>query len=227
MTITLKPLPNITYDVGEAKNYYEIVNKDFDDLHITKLQMVELISPLGNYNDPRYNQRIEEFLDYVGRVEPYISWTKEKIVEYMIAQIPIQHGNLKIWNIISSIGLGKSTKIDRQKELQFGFAKKIMEIFPNPECMELLYSPVGTTFKKHTDEGDFFRVIIPIVADEGCVWHTNDGDNITQFPGHAYRMLKKYPHGTDVFGPSPRINLHFLLKSEYLEWIENTRIHIE
>jgi len=221
----LIPLPNITYDVNEAIEYYHALKENHVDLMWTKKEMQKYLNPdhmtIIDDKDQDLDEQHKQFLEAVKHQEPFISWTKEQCLEFSREHFEKFTAGLKIWNIKNS-GTGEPhPKLERQTELQFGFAKKVLEAFPDADVFELLSSPPGTKFNKHTDVGNSLRIVIPIIADEGAVWHFDDKTNVTQFPGHAYMVLKHFAHATDVFGPSERVNLHFLLPIDQEEKILN------
>lgn len=221
----LIPLTNITYDIQEALEYYQTVENNYQDLMWTKRETVEYLNrgkmTIRSDKDKDEDEQWKQFLAAVNYKEPFISWTKEQCLEFGREHYYKFTSGMKIWNIKMSEVNTPHPKLQRQQELQFGFAKKILDKFPNAEVFELIYSSPGTKFNKHIDEGDYCRLIIPIIADEGAVWHFSDKSNVTQFPGHFYMLLKQYEHGTDVLGPGPRVNLHFLLPIEQKEELLN------
>lgn len=217
----LIPLPNITYNVQEALDYYNIVKKDYTDLTWTKKEMVEN----AYFNKVREDDMIQSFLDFKGRVEPFISFPREKLLEIINSKRWGFTNNVRMWSINLN-NVNNHTKITRQTELQFGFARKLIEAFPNNSMLQLVLNPVGTTYHRHSDTADVIRVIIPVVSDEGAVWHFDDAKNVPHFPGHAYVVPTEYPHATDVFGPADRVSFMFLLPKNKLDWIKDYKCHI-
>lgn len=219
----LIPLTNITYDVKDAIEYYDTVKKDHLDLMWTKAEMSEYLCPNGMLITDDYEKNLDAqykmFLKAVNYAEPFISWTREQCLEVSNKKFRELTENVKLWNIKYNDQGNRHYKLDRQTELQFGFAKKILDVFPNVDVFELIVNPVGTKYNRHTDDGDSIRIIIPIISDEGAVWHFDDQQNVTQFPGNAYLLLKEYPHATDVYGPNERVSLHFLIDSKYKDWV--------
>lgn len=217
----LIPLPYLTYDIDEAVDYYNELKTKFLDLSWSKEEMNHYISPNGmsitENKDEDLDRQYKMFLTAVGHREPFISWTKEECLRFSNERFKKLTENVLIWNI--KYKGDPHPKIDRQSELQFGFAKKILDIFPEADVFELLVNPVGTKYNKHTDDGESFRVIIPIISDEGAVWHFDDATNVTQPPGNAYLLEKHLPHATDVLGPLDRVSLHFLLDNKYKDYI--------
>jgi hypothetical protein len=211
----LIPLPNITYDIQEAIDYYNEVKEKFQNLKITKQESFELLE----MPDRQKKERVSRFLDFVKHAEPYVSWPEDKIIKFTIERGLEFTKNAHFWYIKFDQGNVKNSKITQQKELRFGFAKKILDVFPNASIVELVVNPVGTKYHKHVDGDDWIRIVIPIIADNGAVWHFNDVQNVTQLPGHAYLVLTEYPHATDVFGPNERVSIHLQLKSEDREWV--------
>jgi len=226
----LIPLPNITYNVQEAIDYYNDIRKDHIDLMWTKREMMDYLNPeqmtIIRDKEKNLDEMYNQFMKAVNYQEPFISWTKEKCLEFSREHFDRFTSGLRIWNIKNQ-GTGvPNAKLERQAELQFGFAKKILDVLPDANVLELLYSPVGSKFNKHTDEGENLRIVIPVIADEGAVWHFDDKTNVTQLPGHAYMVLKHFPHATDVLGPSERVNIHFTLPIEREKDLLNFKAHI-
>ena len=211
----LIPLPNITYNVQEAIDYYETVKANFQDLKISKKEANEIAS----FSDTQKTERVESFLKFVNYAEPFINWPQEQIIEFLEEKGLAFTKNAHFWFInVDSMGV-ESSKLDRQEELRFGFVKKLLEIFPDASTVELVVNPVGTKYHRHTDKDGLLRVIIPIIADAGAVWHFDNEQNVTHPPGHAYLLLKKHPHATDVLGPSERVSIHFQLAADKQEWV--------
>jgi hypothetical protein len=226
----LVPLPNITYNVQEAVEYYNDIKQNHVDLMWTKKEMMDYLNPdqmtIIKDKEKNLDEMYAQFLKAVNYQEPFISWTPEKCLEFSREHFDKFTSGLRIWNIKNE-GTGVlHPKLERQSELQFGFANKIMEAFPDAGVLELLYSPVGSKFNKHTDEGENLRIVMPVIADTGAVWHFDDKTNVTQLPGHAYMVLKHFPHATDVLGPSDRVNIHFVLPIKKETDLLNLKIHI-
>lgn len=217
----LIPLPNITYNVQEAIEFYETLKNNYQDLKWSKKEVIEFAS----YSTAGVADRIKAFFKYVGRIEPYISWTDDQIIEFLNEQTLVYTGNTHFW-YIKETSTKPHLKLDRQTELQFGFAKKLLDQFPDANTVEVVVNPVGTKYHRHTDNDDCIRIIIPIIADEGAVWHFDGAENVTHFPGQGYLLLKQYPHATDVFGPNDRVSIHFLLDQKYQDWVTNLKCHI-
>jgi hypothetical protein len=221
----LIPLPNITYDVQEAIEYYHSLKTNHLDLMWTKAEMTNYLSEDGMTitADLEMNLAYQHamFLAVVEHKEPFIHWSREQCLEVSNRHFRKLTENVKIWNIKYN-DQGKShTKLERQKELQFGFAKKILNVFPQADVFELIVNPVGTKYNKHSDDNDSIRIIIPIVSDEGAVWHFDNESNVTQFPGKAYMLLKEFNHATDVYGPNDKVSIHFLLNAKFKEDVLN------
>lgn len=226
----LIPLPNITYNVEESKEYYESLKQDHMDLMWSKNEIQEYLTPTGmmiskdreNNLDAQHSQ----FLTAVGHKEPFISWTREQCLDVSNRKFRELTEKVCIWNIKYDDLGNTHPKLDRQAELQYGFAKKILDIFTDLNVFELIVNPVGTKYHKHTDDEEDFRIIIPIISDEGAVWHFDNASNVTQFPGHAYMLLREHAHATDVLGPSERVSIHFLLNKKYKDWVLNLKVNL-
>lgn len=208
----LVPLTNITYNVQEAIDYYTSVKDNFQDLKLSKRETNDLASFSADHAD----ERIASFFNVVGKIEPFISWSKEEIFEFLTAKSLEYTGKAHFWFIKHQ---ELHPKIDRQSELHFGFAKKLLDAFPDASEVEVVVNPVGTHYHRHTDNDNLLRIIIPIIADSGAVWNFDNEKNVTHTPGHAYMLLKQFPHSTDVLGPSDRVSIHFQLPAEQQEWV--------
>ncbi len=226
----LIPLTNITYDIHEAIDYYETLKRDHSDLMWTKDEMTDYLSPeemvITSNNNKNLDTQYQMFLAAVDYKEPFTSWTKEKCLEVSNNRFREMTKGVKMWNIKYYDNGVAHPKLDRQQELQFGIAKKIIDIFPEVDVFELLVNPVGTKYNRHTDDSDSIRIIIPIISDQGAVWHFDDADNVTQYPGNAYLLLKEFPHATDVFGPNKRVSMHFLIDAKHRDWVQSLKLHI-
>jgi len=213
----LIPLPNITYDVQEALDYYETLKRDFADLMWTKQEMVAY----ANIEEVQADDQVTMFLDAMGRKEPFISFSREKILEIISEKRWLFTGKVTAWNISVPGEEGYHPKIAKQHELQFGFAKKILEKFPEATMLQLISNPVGTKYHRHSDTTELVRVIIPIISDAGAVWHFDDVRDVPHYPGCAYIAITQVPHATDVFGPLDKVTLTFLLKPTAIDWLKN------
>ena len=214
-------MPDITYNIQEAIDYYEILKKDHADLIWTKQEIVAN----AKIDKVREDDIIEAVLDITGRVEPYISWPREYFLEKVNNARWKYTSGVQIWSI-NVVNVNNHPKINRQTELQFGFAKKLMALFPDNAMLQLVVNPVGTKYHRHSDTADVIRVIIPIVSDEGAVWHFDDAKNVPHLPGNAYVVPTEFPHATDVFGPADRVSFMFLLPKDKLDWIKNYKCRI-
>lgn len=226
----LIPLLNITYDVQESIDYYNELKTNHLDLMWTKNEMTEYLSPDGmtitSDLENNLNAQHEMFLRAVEYREPFINWTREQCLEVSNRKFKQLTENVKIWNIKYNDHGNKHPKLDMQHVLQFGFARKILDIFPDVDVCELIVNPVGTKYNRHHDDGDSVRIIIPIISDAGAVWHFDNESNVTQFPGNAYLLLKEFPHATDVLGPNERVSIHFVLEAKYKDFLLNLTCHV-
>lgn len=218
----LIPLTNITYDIQEAIDYYNEVKSKFQDLKISKKEA----NQLSTFSDTQKQERVASFLNYVNHAEPFISWPVDQVIDFLEEKGLAFTKDAHFWFIKFDPGLATSEKIDRQEELRFGFVKKILDAFPDSSTVELVVNPVGTKYHKHTDQDGLIRIIIPIIADAGAVWHFDNSENVTHPPGNAYLLLKKFPHATDVFGPNERVSIHFQLDADKEDWVKNLNIQI-
>jgi hypothetical protein len=217
----LIPLPNITYDVQDAIDYYETVKRDHSDLMWTKSEWLDYLQP--SFTPQQEEEALVFFTKITGKTYEELGLTKDQCITLCKEKGREFNKDVKLWNIKY---VGSHTKLARQEELQFGFAKKILDIFPTAHSFELIVNPVGTKYLKHTDKGDSIRIIIPIIADAGAVWHFDDAENVTHLPGHAYLLLKQFLHGTDVLGPADKVTLAFLIEASQQDYITNLTHHI-
>lgn len=213
----LIPLPNITYNVQEAIEYYETIKANFQDLKLSKKEA----NDLAVFSDTQLKERVDSFLNFVGNKEPFINWTQEQALEFLEKKGLEFNGNAHFWFIKFDDADSKHPKILRQDELRFGFINKLFDVFPDASTVELVVNPVGTKYHRHTDKDGLLRIILPIIADDGAVWHFDHEQNVTHPPGHAYLLLKEFPHATDVFGPNERVSIHFQLDLSKKDWVMN------
>ena len=212
-------LPNITYNVSEALEYYEAVKKDFQHLKWAKNEWLEFINP----NNEISERDIDSFFQTVTKNYPHLNRTREDCIAYLKKN---QHRELTKDATFWLIQYSELAHTKITNELCFGFAKKILKHFPDAFNIELIVNPPGTKYGRHVDEDDAFRIIIPIIADSGAVWHFDHESNVTTPPGHAYLLVKHKPHATDNLGDSDRVTIAFLLDRERFDSIIDFRCHI-
>jgi hypothetical protein len=210
----LIPLPNITYNVQEAIDYYKTVKHEYLDLMWTKNEWLDYLQP--PFTPQQEEETLVFFTKMTGKTYQELGMSKDQCIKLCKEKGREFTKDVTLWNIKYD---GNHPKLDRQQELQFGFAKKILDIFPFAHDFELIVNPVGTRYLKHTDNGSSIRVIIPIISDEGAIWHFDNIENVTHFPGHAYLLLKQFAHGTDVLGPADKVTLAFLVDSNHYDYI--------
>jgi hypothetical protein len=215
-------LPNITYNVQEALDYYTTLKNNYQHLKWTKNEWLEFCGVFsGQFTDAEALQVYEVTKDTFKSDKP-----KEEIIAYLKKHGPQLANkfteNVEIWMLKEP---AKShPKIT--EELIFGFAKKVLDIFPTATTFEVVVNQPGVKYFKHTDKADFFKIFIPIIADEGAVWQFDHVSNLPTPPGHAYLLERHKPHGTDTFGPNERVTLSFHLTPDMFDEVLNMKIAI-
>ena len=108
-----------------------------------------------------------------------------------------------------------------ETELVFGWAKKILELFPYGYRAAIGESPVGTVIPPHTDPtGPYMlRLQIPVYTNKDCIWTTADGDQHLE-EGNAYIVDTSKTHSTRNFGTTARVHFAMCLPKTHLEDIK-------
>ena len=98
----------------------------------------------------------------------------------------------------------------RDTELVYGFAKKLIEFFPECRQLGLAIHPPGVEIGQHTDNDDYFKIHIPLyTTDESYFVFGEERNNM--LPGKMYLVETKYMHGTVNNGNDIRVHLLFKL----------------
>jgi hypothetical protein len=94
-------------------------------------------------------------------------------------------------------------------ELIFGFAKKIIESFPDVRQTVIAGHPPGTQIDLHIDNDEFIKIHIPIKTNNKSYFNFEDEKFVLE-EGSAYLINTALMHGVENIGDSDRI--HFIFK---------------
>lgn len=175
---------NITYDVSEALDYLSILETKFVD---RRWFFYELGAEVAFPDIEERNERITEF----SKQDTYYCWN-------------IVQDDVSIW---------QPAKLDKtgNKQLIFGFAEKVLNLFPGTVSAMIAGHMPGARFEQHIDPLQDFRVHIPIKTDlnAGII---DEHDNLHFMKaGQAYALDTSFSHGTVNTGTRDRV--HLILKT--------------
>lgn len=177
----IKRLDNIKFAHHELLMYYEKVREKYQHLKWTV--------------DSTVDTKTHE-------VENMYSWAIQSNLKDPSKPCPPYH----IKNDNETI---ESNTFDVETELNFGFAKKIIDTFPNIRQTVIAAHPPKTKIDLHTDTDNFVKVHIPIITNEKSYFVFED-EQFNLEVGHVYLINTSLPHGTTNLGDSDRV--HFIFK---------------
>jgi quercetin dioxygenase-like cupin family protein len=177
----IKRLDNIKFEHHELLMYYENVKKKYQHLKWTVDSSV----------DTKTHQ-----------VENMYSWAIQSNLKDPTKPCPPYH----IKNDDDTI---ESNTFDVETELNFGFAKKILDSFNNIRQTVIAAHPPNTVIDLHTDTDNFVKVHIPIITNDKSYFFFED-EEYNLKAGHAYLVNTSLPHGTKNLGNDDRV--HFIFK---------------
>jgi hypothetical protein len=100
--------------------------------------------------------------------------------------------------------------IYRNTVLVFGFAKKLIDFFPNVRQLGIAVHPPGVEIAQHIDNDEFYKIHIPLYTNNSSYFSFGKEKNV-MLPGKMYLVETKYMHGTTNIGESNRVHILFKL----------------
>lgn len=101
---------------------------------------------------------------------------------------------------------------DTPTAMIFGFAQRVIELFPEVKQTNITTHAPGTAIAFHIDQEleleDHFKIHFPIETNEQSYFQF-DGQEFHLEAGHAYLVNTGIPHGTDNRGTTERAHLIF------------------
>ncbi len=177
----VKTLDNIIFNHAELIDYYNVVVEKYQHL---KWTVTEDIDTKTHNVKNMYSWAIQSNLkDAYKPCPPYHIKNDDEVIE--------------------------RNTFDVETELNFGFAKKILDTFSNIRQTVIAAHPPGTSIDLHTDNDEFVKVHIPILTNKESYFCFED-EKIHLEVGKAYLINTTLPHGTINNGDTDRI--HFIFK---------------
>lgn len=122
-----------------------------------------------------------------------------------------------------------NNRYDTPTEMVFGFAQRILELFPEAKQMNLTTHAPGTSIAFHIDSEleleDHYKIHLPIETNSGSFFQF-EGQEFNLELGHAYLVNTGIPHGTDNRGTTERAHLIFKIPVRTVTEILNTAYEI-
>lgn len=107
----------------------------------------------------------------------------------------------------------------------FGFAKRILELFPDVRQLGIAGHPPGTKINLHYDNTEFLKIHLPIKTNKNALFMF-ESEHYNLEVGKAYLVNTTLLHGTDNQGNDDRIHLIFKFPIEKVEDVINTEYTI-
>ena len=112
---------------------------------------------------------------------------------------------------------------DTPTDLVFGFAKKVIDKFPNVKQTVITAHGPGSSIDFHIDEEKWLgeehvKIHLPIEANDQSYFQF-EGEDFVLAPGHAYLVNTTIPHGTANKGNTHRAHFIFKIPLSYVETI--------
>lgn len=177
----VKQLDNIKFNHGELLDYYNTVVKKYQHLKWTV--------------DSRVDTKTH-------RVSDMYSWAIQSNLKDPSKPCPPYH-------IKKDDDTIESDEFNVETELNFGFAKKVIDTFSNIRQTVIAAHPPETRIDLHTDTDNFVKVHIPIVTNDKSYFNFED-EVFNLKTGHAYLINTSLLHGTHNAGDTDRV--HFIFK---------------
>lgn len=122
-----------------------------------------------------------------------------------------------------------NNRYDTPTDMIFGFAKKLMDKFPEAKQMNLTTHAPGTIIDFHIDKEleleDHFKIHLPIETNEQSVFQF-EGEEFHLKVGCAYLVNTGIPHGTNNKGTTERAHLIFKVPVRTINNILTTHYEI-
>jgi hypothetical protein len=106
----------------------------------------------------------------------------------------------------------------KNTELVFGFAEKIIKLFPDARQLGIAVHPPGVEISQHIDNDDYFKIHIPLISNPESYFIFGD-EMDSMLPGKMYVVETKYMHGTSNKGATNRVHLLFKIPRNLLTTI--------
>jgi hypothetical protein len=110
------------------------------------------------------------------------------------------------------------SNIYRNTVLVYGFAQKLIELFPECRQLGLAIHPPGVEIGQHTDNDEYFKIHIPLYTTDKSYFVFGEEHNVMAL-GRMYLVETKYMHGTINNGDGNRVHLLFKLPRSILNQV--------
>jgi Aspartyl/Asparaginyl beta-hydroxylase len=199
MANTFRTILPITIDLEEAFDYYCVLERDYQHL---KWKM-----PTTGF------RRIEQ----EGYQPTIYGWAIQTTGDVNKPLCILYYPNLQ------------GRDIAKETACVFGFAKKLLEVFPTAFRMYLTVNSPGVVVLPHVDDKHMprkiYRIVIPIQTNDKATWTTDEG--IMHFDAGTVNLIDpSLRHGTQNDGDTDRVHLMFEIFEEDLETVKKMSIHI-
>lgn len=180
LNFNIKHLDNVQFSYDELVDYYETVKSQYDHLRWV---------PDG------YDQKDHAVNNIYG-------WAIQS--NYTDPEIPCPPYHFDHECVVKD----PNESFSIPTKLIFGFAKKIIDTFPEVRQTVLSAHPPGTVINQHIDNTEYFKIHIPIYTNNKSYFVFGDEKYVLE-QGKAYFINTKYMHGTENAGDTERVHLIF------------------
>lgn len=177
---------------------------------------------------------LNELIDYYDTLErdyQRLKWTFKDDVED--ADKGHKHNGIFGWGIQSNLtDLNKPcppydihkerTKIYRDTDLVFGFAKKIIDFFPEVRQLGIAGHPHGVEIMQHVDNDEYYKIHIPIISNPQAYFTFSDTKYVME-PGRMYFVETEIMHGTVNDGDNTRVHMLFKCSRDTISQVKSMK----
>ena len=114
----------------------------------------------------------------------------------------------------------KGSDIYRDTVLMYGFAKKLVDFFPEVRQLGISVHPPGVEINQHIDNDEYYKIHIPLFSNDRSYFSFGKEKNVME-PGKIYLVETKYMHGTCNAGNSDRVHILFKLHRNSFDNVMN------
>lgn len=188
----------INYDVDEAIDWYKTIEKNYWDQK-WPVEDPNYKHPLSNDEGPQ-----NDFKDSYA-------WSLDTLKQRQDPSFHMYNHPLE------------QNYIDYQRTfLCCGWGERVVNFFPKTYRIYLTVSKPGTILPLHVDAGTKYRIHLPIITNDQCVWMLQDGD-FSMPAGRAYMADTEIPHGTHNRSFEDRVHLSLELQKKDSDYIWNIK----
>jgi hypothetical protein len=100
----------------------------------------------------------------------------------------------------------------------YDWGRKVVDFFPKSYRNFLFVSTPGTKLPVHRDGSDYYRIHIPLITNDQCIWFLEDGE-FTMPAGKVYLVDVRCYHGTINNSQNSRVHVTLEIKKHDADYI--------